>query len=94
MEIQVNQLLIVPIVLGLVEIAKRFEPPERFLPLLALFLGVMGAFVFPEPTQADAWLHKPNAAPLFGGHSALERMLSGNVADLYVVRQYLDAQRG
>ena len=33
-------------------------------------------------------------APLFGGHSALERMLSGNVADLYVVRQYLDAQRG
>jgi hypothetical protein len=26
--------------------------------------------------------------------SALERMLSGQVADLFVVRQYLDAQRG
>ena len=26
--------------------------------------------------------------------SALERMLSGQVADLYVVRQYLDAERG
>ncbi len=30
----------------------------------------------------------------FGGASALERMLGGNVGDLYVVRQYLDAQRG
>jgi hypothetical protein len=37
---------------------------------------------------------KPNTAPLFGGQSALARMLSGNVADLYVVRQYLDAVRG
>ena len=50
--------------------------------------------LFPDPAQADAWLHRPNQAPLFGGHSALERMLSGNVADLFVVRQYLDAQRG
>ena len=50
--------------------------------------------LFPDPAQADAWLHKPNTRSLFGGHSALERMLSGNVADLYVVRQYLDAQRG
>ena len=33
-------------------------------------------------------------AALFGGHSALDRMLGGQVADLYVVRQYLDAQRG
>jgi hypothetical protein len=31
---------------------------------------------------------------LFGGRSALDRMLSGNVADLYQVRQYLDSQRG
>jgi hypothetical protein len=31
---------------------------------------------------------------VFGGRSALDRMLSGNVADLYIVRQYLDAQRG
>jgi len=30
----------------------------------------------------------------FGGRCALARMLSGQVADLYVVRQYLDAQRG
>ena len=43
---------------------------------------------------ADEWVRKPNTAPPFGGGSALERMLSGQVADLYVVRQYLDAERG
>ena len=63
---------------------------------ISYLLGIWQALqiLFPDPAQADAWLHKPNTAPLFGGHSALERMLSGNVADLFVVRQYLDAQRG
>jgi hypothetical protein len=63
---------------------------------ISYLLGIWKALqiLFPDPIQADAWLHKPNQARLFGGHSALERMLSGNVADLYVVRQYLDAQRG
>ena len=50
--------------------------------------------LLPEPEAADAWVRKPNAAPPFGGRSALERMLSGHVADLYVVREYLDAERG
>ena len=63
---------------------------------ISYLLGIWQALqiLFPDPEQADAWLHKPNTAPLFGGHSALQRMLSGNVADLFVVRQYLDAQRG
>ncbi|MEO6926662.1 MAG: MbcA/ParS/Xre antitoxin family protein [Rhodanobacter sp.] len=63
---------------------------------ISYLLGIWQALqiLFPDPEQADAWLHKPNAATPFGGQSALERMLSGNVADLYVVRQYLDAQRG
>ena len=63
---------------------------------ISYLLGIWKALqiLFPDPAQADAWLHRPNQAPLFGGYSALERMLSGNVADLYVVRQYLDAQRG
>lgn len=65
---------------------------ERISYLLGIWKSLQ--ILFPEPAQADAWLHKPNQAALFGGHSALERMLSGNVADLYVVRQYLDAQRG
>lgn len=63
---------------------------------ISYLLGIWQALqiLFPDPRQADAWLHRPNSAPLFGGQSALERMLSGNVADLFVVRQYLDAQRG
>lgn len=63
---------------------------------ISYLLGIWKALqvLFPNPAQADAWLRKANAAPLFGGQSALDRMLSGNVADLYVVRQYLDAQRG
>ena len=65
---------------------------ERISYLLGIWKSLQ--ILFPDPVQADAWLHKPNQAPLFGGHSALERMLSGNVADLYVVREYLDAQRG
>jgi hypothetical protein len=63
---------------------------------LSYVFGIFAALqiLFPQPERADAWLRKPNTAPLFGGQSALERMLAGNVADLYVVRQYLDAQRG
>lgn len=65
---------------------------ERVSYLLGIFKSL--AILFPQPERADAWLRKPNAASTFGGKSALERMLSGNVADLFVVRQYLDAQRG
>ena len=50
--------------------------------------------LLPSAEAADAWVRKPNDAPLFNGQSALERMLSGHVADLYEVRRYLDAQRG
>ncbi|MEO7067992.1 MAG: MbcA/ParS/Xre antitoxin family protein [Rhodanobacter sp.] len=65
---------------------------ERISYLLGIWKSLQ--ILFPEIAQADAWLGKPNKAPLFGGQSALQRMLSGNVADLYVVREYLDAQRG
>lgn len=49
---------------------------------------------FSDSDQADGWLKRANAAPQFGGGSALDRMMGGQVADLYVVRQYLDSQRG
>ena len=59
-------------------------------------LGIYKALqiLLPQKDAADTWVRSPNSAPLFGGRPALDRMLSGNVADLYVVRQYLDAQRG
>jgi hypothetical protein len=63
---------------------------------ISYVLGIYKALqiVLPDPARADAWLTRPNDAPLFRGQSALARMLGGNVSDLFVVRQYLDAQRG
>ena len=63
---------------------------------ISYILGIYKALqiLLPDPVAADTWVRKPNAAPVFGGKPALQRMLSGNVADLYVVRQYLDAWRG
>ena len=77
---------------------KESQPrlPRDTLERLSYLLGIYKALqlLLPEAAAADAWLHKANTAPLFEGRPALERMLSGNVADLYLVRQYLDAQRG
>ncbi|HET7547231.1 MAG TPA: MbcA/ParS/Xre antitoxin family protein [Usitatibacter sp.] len=63
---------------------------------LSYVLGIWKALqiLLPTDAAADAWIRKPNAAPPFGGRSALERLMSGNVSDLYEVRRYLDAQRG
>jgi hypothetical protein len=63
---------------------------------LSYILGIYKALqvLLPSIAAADAWIKKPNSALLFGGKSALDRMLAGNVADLLAVRQYLDAQRG
>jgi len=63
---------------------------------LSYILGIYKALqiLLPAADAADAWVKKPNTAPLFGGKSALDRMLGGNVADLVAVRQYLDARRG
>ena len=70
--------------------------PCGWLERLSYIFGIYKdlQILLPKPESADTWLHRPNDAPPFGGRPALNRMLSGNVADLYVVRQYLDAQRG
>jgi Protein of unknown function (DUF2384) len=77
---------------------KEPEPklPRDTLERLSYLLGIYKALqlLLPDNHAADEWVRRPNDAPLFGGKSALARMLSGNVADLYIVRQYLDAQRG
>ncbi|MCU1137077.1 MULTISPECIES: MbcA/ParS/Xre antitoxin family protein [Stenotrophomonas] len=63
---------------------------------ISYLLGIYKALhiIFPSSEQADGWVKRPNTAPLFNGMSALERMCGGQVVDLYVVREYLDAQRG
>jgi hypothetical protein len=69
---------------------------DQCVQILSYLLGIYKALqlLFKEPAAADAWLRRPNDAPLFGGRSALDRMLSGQVSDLFLVRQYLDAERG
>ena len=69
---------------------------RHVLERLSYLFGIYAALqvLLPVAHQADHWVRKPNAAPVFGGKSALDRMLGGQVADLYVVRHYLDAQRG
>lgn len=62
---------------------------ERISYILGIYKSLQ--ILLPDQSAADTWIRRPNAAALFAGHSALERMLSGQVADLYVVRSYLDA---
>ena len=77
---------------------REHEPrlSQDTLERLSYLLGIYKALqiLLPDAAAADEWVRKPNSAAPFGGRSALDRMLSGQVADLYVVRQYLDAMRG
>ncbi len=61
---------------------------------ISYVLGIYKALqiLLPIPARADAWLKEPNE--LFGGRSALDRMLGGDVTDLAAVRRTLDAVRG
>ena len=63
---------------------------------LSYILGIYKALqiLLSDPRAADSWVHRPNSASLFNGLSPLERMLAGNVSDLYEVRRWLDGQRG
>ena len=75
----------------------KVAPLDRHqLERLSHLFGIYAALhiLFPVAERADQWIHTPNSAPLLGGRPALDRMLGGQVSDLYVVRQYLDAQRG
>ena len=47
--------------------------------------------IFREPERGYRWIKAANAA--FGGRSALEVMLGGELTDLMRVRRYLDAER-
>ncbi len=68
--------------------------PKDTLERISYIMGIYKGLQILLPKTADQWVRKPNKAGIFGGRSAIERMASGNIADLYVVRQYIDAQRG
>jgi hypothetical protein len=75
---------------------RQVRLPRDTLERISYILGIYKALqlLLPDTRAADEWVRRPNESAVFGGRSALDRMLSGNVADLYIVRQYLDAQRG
>ncbi len=61
---------------------------------LSNLMGVHKALriIFREAPRGYAWIRAPNDA--FGGRSALDVMLGGELTDLMRVRRYLDAERG
>lgn len=62
---------------------------------MSMILGIYKALqiLLPRTDAANSWLRRPNHNPRFGGQPPMERLCSGQVSDLYVVRQYLDAAR-
>ena len=68
--------------------------PHDTLQRISYLLGIHKALqiLYGDAALADAWVRRPNAA--FGGRSALEHMLAGDVTDLAAVRAHLDAARG
>lgn len=63
---------------------------------ISYILGIYKALriLLPSDKTASEWIHKPNQASIFGGNSALDKLLKGHVLDLADVRRYLDAERG
>ncbi len=61
---------------------------------LSNLMGIHKALriIFTEATRGYAWIKMANDA--FGGASALEVMLGGELTDIMRVRRYLDAERG
>jgi hypothetical protein len=61
---------------------------------LSNLMGIHKALriIFKEPVRGYAWIKAPNTG--FGGGSALDVMLHGELTDLMRVRHYLDAERG
>lgn len=61
---------------------------------LSNLMGIHKALriIFTEPQRAYGWIKAPNT--VFGGASALQVMLGGELTDLMRVRRYLDTERG
>jgi hypothetical protein len=65
---------------------------ERLSNILGIYKSLQ--ILLPDAAAADAWVRQPNSAAPFGGGTAMDRMLAGNVSDLNLVRRYLDGVRG
>src|SRR5260221_10390934 len=62
--------------------AGKVVPLDRHvLERLSYLFGIYAALqiLVPVKERADGWVREPNTAPLFGGRSALDRMMGGQV---------------
>jgi len=76
---------------GEAELARiAHDTRQRLSILMGIHKGLR--YLFREPRRGYAWLRRANLA--FGGQSALQRLLAGELVDLAAVRAYLDAERG
>ncbi|MCL7997865.1 MbcA/ParS/Xre antitoxin family protein [Brucella sp. 21LCYQ03] len=62
----------------------------RMAHLMGIHKGLR--YMFRDAARGYAWIRKPNDA--FGGLSALDLMLRGEIADLAALREWLNAERG
>lgn len=67
--------------------------PADTLKRIGYVAGIYKALqiLYSDPALADGWIKRPNRQ--FGGQTPLRRMCAGDVTDLAVVRDYLDAAR-
>lgn len=66
------------------------DTTERLSHILSIWKALQ--ILYRDEQDADGWVNRKNR--FFANQTPKERMLLGQVADLYVVRQYLDAERG
>lgn len=61
---------------------------------MAYLMGIHRSlrYLFKAPSQGYEWIRKPNAT--FGGISALQIMLRGEISDLATIRNWLEAEGG
>ena len=64
---------------------------ERASYILGIYKSLQ--ILLPDQALADQWLATPNDNPLFNDTAPLERLLAGQVTDLAMVRNFLDAER-
>jgi len=65
---------------------------ERASYILGIYKSLQ--ILLPDQVLADRWLSTPSDNPLFNGSAPLDRILAGQVTDLALVRNFLDAERG
>lgn len=51
MSFEVYDIAIIPVITGLIEIAKKLGVPKKFSPLIALALGIVAGVIYIEPSD-------------------------------------------